>query len=214
MDEEVTIINEKTRNEKIKNFLIDNKKKIIFVVSCIVIIILGIYSFQIYKESDRENLSEKYNSIILDHNNLEKNKTFQLLKEIIKDKDSTYSPLALYFLIDNNLIESQKEANELFDILINKTSLEEEIKNLVIYKKALYNADLIGEKELLDILSPLINSKSIWKSHALYLLAEFFYSKDEKQKSKEFFNQILVTENANIDVIKESQKRLNRDLSD
>ena len=214
MDEEVTIINEKTRNEKIKNFLIDNKKKIIFVVSCIVIIILGIYSFQIYKESVRENLSEKYNSIILDHNNLEKNKTFQLLKEIIKDKDSTYSPLALYFLIDNNLIESQKEANELFDILINKTSLEEEIKNLVIYKKALYNADLIGEKELLDILSPLINSKSIWKSHALYLLAEFFYSKDEKQKSKEFFNQILVTENANIDVIKESQKRLNRDLSD
>ena len=214
MDEEVTIINEKTRNEKIKNFLIDNKKKIIFVVSCIVIIILGIYSFQIYKESDRENLSEKYNNIILDHNNLEKNKTFQLLKEIIKDKDSTYSPLALYFLIDNNLIESQKEANELFDILINKTSLEEEIKNLVIYKKALYNADLIGEKELLDILSPLINSKSIWKSHALYLLAEFFYSKDEKQKSKEFFNQILVTENANIDVIKESQKRLNRDLSD
>ena len=214
MDEEVTIINEKTRNEKIKNFLIDNKKKIIFVVSCIVIIILGIYSFQIYKESDRENLSEKYNSIILDHNNLEKNKTFQLLKEIIKDKDSTYSPLALYFLIDNNLIESQKEANELFDILINKTSLEEEIKNLVIYKKALYNADLIGEKELLDILSPLINSKSIWKSHALYLLAEFFYSKDEKQKSKEFFNQILVTENANIDIIKESQKRLNRDLSD
>ena len=178
MDEEVTIINEKTRNEKIKNFLIDNKKKIIFVVSCIVIIILGIYSFQIYKESDRENLSEKYNSIILDHNNLEKNKTFQLLKEIIKDKDSTYSPLALYFLIDNNLIESQKEANELFDILINKTSLEEEIKNLVIYKKALYNADLIGEKELLDILSPLINSKSIWKSHALYLLAEFFYSKE------------------------------------
>jgi len=214
MDEEVTIINEKTRNEKIKNFLIDNKKKIIFVVSCIVIIILGIYSFQIYKESDRENLSEKYNNIILDHNNLEKNKTFQLLKEIIKDKDSTYSPLALYFLIDNNLIESQKEANELFDILINKTSLEEEIKNLVIYKKALYNADLIGEKELLDILSPLINSKSIWKSHALYLLAEFFYSKDEKQKSKEFFNQILVTENANIDIIKESQKRLNRDLSD
>ena len=214
MDEEVTIINEKTRNEKIKNFLIDNKKKIIFVVSCIVIIILGIYSFQIYKESDQENVSEKYNSIILDHNNLEKNKTFQLLKEIIKDKDSTYSPLALYFLIDNNLIESQKEANELFDILINKTSLEEEIKNLVIYKKALYNADLIGEKELLDILSPLINSKSIWKSHALYLLAEFFYSKDEKQKSKEFFNQILVTENANIDIIKESQKRLNRDLSD
>ena len=67
---------------------------------------------------------------------------------------------------------------------------------------------------MLDILNPLINSKSVWKSHALYLIAEFFYSKGEKQKSKEFFNEILNTENANQDIIKEAQKRLNRDLSD
>jgi len=63
-------------------------------------------------------------------------------------------------------------------------------------------------------LNPLINSKSVWKSHALYLLAEYFYFKDEKQKSKEFFNQILNTENANLDIVKETQKRLNRDLSE
>ena len=30
------------------------------------------------------------------------------MKEIIANKDSTYSPLALYFLIDNNLIESRE----------------------------------------------------------------------------------------------------------
>jgi uncharacterized membrane protein required for colicin V production len=66
----------------------------------------------------------------------------------------------------------------------------------------------------LKYLNPLINSESIWKSHALYLLAEYFYSKNEKQKSKEFFNQILITENANQDIIKEAQKRLNRDLSE
>ena len=52
--------------------------------------------------------------------------------------------------------------------------------------------------------------QSVWKSHALYLLAEYFYSKNEKQKSKEFFNQILLTENANQDLVKEAQKRLNR----
>ena len=63
-------------------------------------------------------------------------------------------------------------------------------------------------------MNPLINSKSVWKSHALYLLAEYFYFKDEKQKSKEFFNQILNTENANLDIVKETQKRLNRDLSE
>ena len=43
---------------------------------------------------------------------------------------------------------------------------------------------------------------------------EYFYFNDEKQKSKEFFNQILNTENANPDIIKETQKRLNRDLSE
>ena len=28
----------------------------------------------------------------------------------------------------------------------------------------------------------------------LYLMAEYFYSKDQKQKSKEFFNQIISLE--------------------
>jgi len=54
----------------------------------------------------------------------------------------------------------------------------------------------------------------VWKSHALYLVAEYFYSKNEKQKSKEFFSQIIILENSNQDIILEAQKRLNRDLSE
>ena len=136
------------------------------------------------------------------------------MKEVVSKKDSTYSPLALYFLIDNDLIENKDEINDLFDTLINKTSLENEIKNLIIYKKALYNADSVDELELLNILSPIINSKSVWKSHALYLIAEFFYSKNEKQKSKEFFTEIINLELSNQNVKLQAQKRLNRDLSD
>ena len=64
------------------------------------------------------------------------------------------------------------------------------------------------------MLKPLIYEKSIWSSHALYLVAEYFYSKDEKQKAKEFFYKILDLENANQDIVIEAQKRLNRDLSD
>ena len=112
------------------------------------------------------------------------------------------------------MLENQKETNDLFDVLIDKTSLEKEIKNLIIYKKALFNANFSNEKQLLDILKPLLNSKSVWKSHALYLIAEYFYSKNEKQKSKEFFNEILYLENANQDLIQKAQKRLNRDLSE
>jgi hypothetical protein len=116
--------------------------------------------------------------------------------EIINEQDPTYSPLSLYFIIDNKLISNQSEINSYFDTLIEKVSLDKEIKNLVIYKKALFNADQAEESELLNILNPLINSKSIWKSHALYLMAEYFYSKDQKQKSKEFFNQIITLENS------------------
>ena len=136
------------------------------------------------------------------------------MKEVVTDKNSTYSPLALYFLIDNDLIKDLKEINSLFDVLIKETSLDLEIKNLIIYKKALYNANYVDEKDLLDIVKPLMNSNSVWKSHTLYLVAEYFYSKNEKQKSIEFFNQILNIENANQDIIKETQKRLNRDLSE
>ena len=84
----------------------------------------------------------------------------------------------------------------------------------MIYKKALYNADNINENDLLKILKPIINSESVWKSHALYLIAEYFFHKDEKKKSIEFFNQIISLENANQDLKIESQKRLNRDLSE
>ena len=112
------------------------------------------------------------------------------------------------------MICKSKKINDLFDTIINEISLEEEIKNLIIYKKALYNADYINENLLLEILNPIINSKSVWKSHALYLLAEYFYSKNEKQKSKEFFNEIIVLENSNKDLRLEALKRINRDLSD
>ena len=214
MDEDITIINNSTRNQKIKDFLNKNKRLLIFIFSGLLLIVISFYSYQIYKDGHREWLSEKYNDAIIKHKNGENDNIILEMTEVVEDKDSTYSPLALYYLIDNNLIENREKVNDLFDILIEKTSLETEIKNLIIYKKGLFNADTITENELLEILNPLINSKSVWKSHALYLLAEYFYSKNEKQKSKEFFDQILNVENANSDIVKEAQKRLNRDLSE
>ncbi len=214
MDEELSIIDSKTRNEKIKNFLVDNKKLLLSIIVIIILSILSFYSFKIYKDKHREGLSNKFNSGVIEYEKGNEAKSILFLKEVIEDKDSTYSPLALYFLIDNSLIEDNAEVNKLFNILINKTSLEDEIKNLIIYKKALYNADTVNENDLLQILKPLINSDSVWKSHGLYLLAEYFYSKNEKQKSKDFFNQIISSQSANQEIVKESQKRLNRDLSD
>ena len=214
MDEELSIIDTKTRNEKIKNFLVQNKKLIILSITVVILIILSFYSYQIYQDKHEEKISEKFNSAVIEYEKGNASKSTQALIEVIEDRNSTYSPLALYFVIDNNLVQSQSEVNGLFNILIDKTSLENEIKYLIIYKKALYNADTIEENDLLLILKPLINSESIWKSHGLYLLAEYFFSKNEKQKAKDFFSQIIMLENANQEILKESQKRLNRDLSD
>ena len=214
MDEEISIIDSNTRNQKIKDFFINNKKILATITIFLIFSILSFYIYQIYKDQNKEKISNRYNSAIIEHKNGDDSKIISEMKEVIEDKNSTYSPLALYYLIDENLIKDKNEINYLFDVLINKTSLDYEIKNLIIYKKALFNADTTNENELLNILNPIINSKSIWKSHGLYLLAEYFYSKNEKQKSKEFFNQILNTKNANTDIIKETQKRLNRDLSE
>ncbi len=214
MDEDISIIDTKTRNEKIKSFLIKNKKKLIFLFIIVIIFILSFYSYQMYQNKQNSTLSDKYNIASIEYEKGNEQKTISIMKEVIEKKNSTYSPLGLYFLIDNNLIKNKEEVNNLFDILIDETNLDYEIKNLIIYKKGLYNADTIDENGLLNILSPLINSKSIWKSHALYLAAEFFYFKNEKQKAKEFFTQIIQTNNVNQEILKEAQKRLNRDLSE
>ena len=214
MDEDITIINKNTRNQKIKNFLVNNTKKLIIAISAIVLIIFGYFIYEDLKKKNKIKLANKYNLAIIKFVSGEKNKVENELIDIVNKKDRTYSPLALYFLIDNNIINENKKINELFDIIINETSLEEEIKNLVIYKKALFNSDFESENNLIQILSPVINSDSVWRSHALYLMAEYFYYKNQKQKSKDFFNQILTLENSNPNIKIETQKRLNRDFSD
>ena len=214
MDEDISIINTNTRNEKIKNFFIHNKKKIISGLSFIVILLISYFAFGEYQDRKKIKISNSFNTITINYSESNKKKTAEDLIKLVNEKNPTYSPLSLYFIIDNELIKEKKIINELFDIIINETSLKKEIKNLNIYKKALYNADDSNESDLLNILNHLIKSESVWKSHALYLMAEFFYSKNEMQKSKEFFNQIINLENANQEIQLEARKRLNRDLSE
>ena len=214
MDEDTAIINKNARNEKFKNFFKNNKKSLIVIFSLILLVILGYFGYVEYKEKKRLVISDQYNLLVTQFNNENKEFIKKEFIELIKENDSTYSPLSLYFIIDNQLITNSSEINNLFDILIYKTPLENEIKNLIIYKKALYNADNIEESELLEILKPIINTDSVWKSHALYLMAEYFYSRNEKSKSKEFFDEIVSLKNANQDLKLEAQKRLIRDLSE
>ena len=216
MDEDLSIINTNARNEKIKNFFVNNKKKIISGIIILIIIIVGVFSYDKYSTNNKKKISNDYNSIIIEYSVNNKEETANKLIEIINKKDPTYSTLSLYFIIDNDLVSDKKVMYNLFQTIISETKLDKEIKNLIIYKKALFYSEEIENNEngLLEILKPLINSESVWKSHALYLIAEYFYSKNQKQKSKEFFEKIITLGNVNPDIMKEAQKRINRDFSE
>ena len=214
MDQEVEIINTETRKEKIKNFIINKKNTIISILIFFVIILFGFFIYQEYLEKNKVKLANKYNALIIEYENGNKTNILNSMKEIIKHKDRTYSPLAFYYLLDNNLITSQEEINTYFDIIINEIGLDKENKNLTIFKKGLFNSEFANENELLNILNPVIKSDSIWKPHALYLMAEYYFSKNEKQKSKEFLEKLISLENINDKIKLEAQKRLRSDLSE
>ena len=212
MSEENQIAIEEKKNTDIKTLLLNNKKTFI---SIFIILLILLFSYFFYLDFNKKNqieISERYNLSILAY---EKNsiQSINEIKNIIEIKNPTYSPLALYFLLDNNLLKQKNEINKYFDILINETKLDKEIKNLIIYKKGLYNSGSASEEELLNIFKPLINNDNLWKSHSLFVLAEYFFSKNEKQKSKEFFKKILEMDNSNPQIKMEAQKRLQRDFS-
>ncbi len=213
MDEEIDIINRNTRIEKLKNFLISKRKQIVSFLIFIVLILISFFGYQEFNKRNKEKLANKFNMLVANFDNGQKNINNELV-EIINEKDKTYSPLAFFFLLDNDLISSKEEINLYFDLLINDVSLEKEIKNLTIYKKGLFNSDFVQENELLSILNPIIKSESMWKPQALYLMAEYYLSKNQKQKSKEFFNQVLEMENISPKIKLEVQKRLRSNFSE
>ena len=208
MDEEISIINNETKKEKVLNFFKNNNKKLFLLLIILILIPFSIFSYQIIKDKNKDKLSSKFNLAVSSYENGNKSEIKSIMKEIINNKDKTYSPLALYFLIDNDIQLTNEEVNNYFDIIINEINLDKEIKNLNIYKKGLFNSSFVSENELLLILKPVINSDSLWKPHALILLGEYFLDKNQNQKAKEFFNQILNIENTNEQLKIEAKKRL------
>ena len=67
MDEDLSIINANTRNEIIKNFFVKNKNKLIFFVIILIITIAGVFSYDKYLLNKKKDISDSYNSIIIDY---------------------------------------------------------------------------------------------------------------------------------------------------
>jgi len=208
MDEEIAIIDELTRREKFTNFIINNKKKIYLVLGSVLFILFLIFYLLDLKEKKRIEISDQFIDASIKYDPDNKDISLNIFKNIIQKNDSTYSPLALFFVIDNKLLNSTEEINSLIDNVIKNSKLENEIKNLIIYKKALINSELLNEKNLIEILNPIIHSESIWRPHALLLLGDYFLSKGEKNKAQEFFSKILLIGNSDENILFQAQTRL------
>ena len=213
MSEDIQINPNEKKNTDFKNLILNYKGMIISILSIFLIILFSYFFYKDHKNDVKLRISEEYNSAIINYENKNPNLSISYMKKLIDSKDSTYSPLALYFLLDNDLLKNKSDINKYFDILIYETKLDKEVKNLIIYKKGLYNSNSASEEEILNIFKPLINSENIWKSHTLYIIAEYYYSKNEMKKSKDFFEKILEMEKSNPKIKIEAQKRLQRDFS-
>tara|TARA_B100000963_G_scaffold85259_1_gene72903 strand:- start:1318 stop:1959 length:642 start_codon:yes stop_codon:yes gene_type:complete len=213
MSEDIEIINQNTRIEKIKIFFSNNYKKLIGSIALILIALFSYFGYQEYKKRQKLEIAEIYNQITINEITIDNTYDIERLVKIIREKDPIYSALSLYFIIENDLINDQKKINNYFDLVI-KSQEEKEIKNLIIFKKAMYNADTILENELLDILNPILKSESVWKSHALLLMADYFEDSNNLIKSKEFLKEIVNSELANNEIRIEAERRLKRKFGD
>ena len=184
-----------TKKSKLKKFY-ESYKIFIFSFIAILVIFYGSFSFYLVnKEKEKILLSENYLQAKIYLEEGDKNKAMNLLKEVIFANDPTYSSLSLFLIMNQNLITDYKELSNLFDHLLENNKFSREVRNLLIYKKALLNSNFVDESELLESIRPLLNTETLWKPHGLLLLGDYFVSKGEYIKAKEFYQKIFTIKN-------------------
>ena len=197
-----------TKKSKFKKF---NKSKKIFIFSSVLILIIFFGSLIFYLEINEKKkllLSENYVQAKIYLENGDKIAATNMLKNLIFSNDPVYSTLSFFLILNQNLISDHQELSVLFDHLLENNKFENEVRNLLIYKKLLFNSNLTNESELLEEAQPLLNSETLWRPHALLLLGDYFVSKGEYLKAKEFYTQILSINNLQKDLYDQAISQL------
>ena len=180
-----------TKKSKIKKFYESNKILIFLTILIIIIAIAFVSFYSEFKEKKLTLLADNYIEAKVYLENGDKIIAKDILKTIIFANNSTYSALSLFLILNENLIVDREELLRLFNHVLENNKFEKEVQNLIIFKKALFQSNFVSELELLETAKPLINNETLWKPHALLLLGNYFVSKKEYLKAKEFYTQIL-----------------------
>jgi hypothetical protein len=183
-----------TRKSKVKKFYESYKIYIFSTAIFLIIFISSVTYYSFHKEKKLNFIAENYITAKIYIEMDKKNNAKDILKTIIFRNDSTYSTLALFLILNENLIIDNKEVLNLFNHILENNKFESEIKNLIIFKKALFESNFANESEMVNSIKPLINSETVWKPHALLLIGDYFAYKNEYLKAEEFYREILSTE--------------------
>ena len=186
----------------------DNLKTII-IFFLLLFSIFSIFSWMKYDANiKKQNLSEdfiKAKIFISEKKFVEAN---NILKDIVNQKDSTYSVLSLYLIINKDLEKDEKLVIKYFDEILSIKALKKEDLNLIKLKKAIYISRYEKEEDLLDLLNPIINSESFWKAQSIKFLGDYYFSKREYNKADEYYSILINLKDPNIDN-KDIQRRIN-----
>jgi predicted negative regulator of RcsB-dependent stress response len=184
---------------RIKLFYEKNKKKI-YLATSIVLLFLILFFFYLSNENKKiQAVSENYITAKIYLANGQNDKARDILKENIFLNHSTYSTMSLFLIINKNLLTDEKEISLLFEHVLTNCKFQKEIKDLLVFKKALFESNYIEEAQLLSSLKPLLEKSSLWKPHVLLLLGDYYFNKNETIKAKEFYSQILGIKNLSQD---------------
>ena len=108
----------------------------------------------------------------------------------MKTKNSPYSSLSLFLIIENNLISDKQKVISYFDLVFENNKFKKEDLNLLKLKKAIFISDIKKEQEIIELLNPLINSDSVWRIHALKFLGDFYESSNQQMKAQQYYSLI------------------------
>ena len=176
------------------NFLKANIKIFLYIFGILILIIAAIIWFTSSNKIKETKISNSFiNAQILIEKG-KKNEAEKILSNIVLEKNSPYSSLSLFLIIENKLIDNKEIIINYFDEVINNNSFKEEDLNLLRLKKAIYISDISMEQEILGLINPIINSNSVWKNHALKFLGDFYNSNGQQQKAKQYYSTLSENE--------------------
>lgn len=200
-----------TAKSKIKKFYETYKILLFSSISILLIALLSLNFFLSHKEKKRVEFSENYIKAKIFLENGNNNEAKSILEDLVMSNDPVYSTLSFFLILDKNLMNNKNEITSIFDHILENNKYEKELKNLLIYKKALYSSSYLNEPEMLKELSPLLNEKeTLWKPHALFLMGDYFVSTNQNFKAREFYLQILNTKNLHQEMYDLAQSKLIR----